>query len=298
MIQAEPLMQELAEDMPPLLHQFASRGVFDERGNAPLFEIKARSEVLGLDLALQRTGHRYCFPASFGSKRLVATRRQAFCKEGYRFAGARRTGKHQSFREFHRNQGITLPRQRIEDDHPRSIHLDILCQCRDAGGDAFLRGLHGVAGIIHVILVGVVEFLVFACLVSLLPVGLVKFLATEIQAIDAPCMLSVEAAIAIAQIERPGDWLRSDSEGLQSRIQLAQRDQCGCGLAVDFCRFRRTHLPVNPCIGHVAANDRQRRVGFFLCENGLGKFTGITKANFHAREGFAGFCQNALHCLW
>ena len=111
-------------------------------------------------------------------------------------------------------------------------------------------------------------------------------------------MLSVEAAIAIAQIERPGDWLRSDSEGLQSGIQLAQRDKCACGLAVDFRRFRRTHLPVNPCIGHVAANDWQRRVGFFLCENGLGKFTGITKANFHAREGFAGFCQNALHCLW
>ena len=96
-------MQELAEDMPSLLHQFASRGVFDERRDASLFEIKARSEVLGLDLALQRTGHRCCFPASFGSKSLVATRGQAFCKESYRFAGARRAGKHQSFRELHRN---------------------------------------------------------------------------------------------------------------------------------------------------------------------------------------------------
>ena len=173
-----------------------------------------------------------------------------------------------------------------------------MCQCRDAGGYAFLRRLHGVAAIIHVILVGVVELLVFARLVSLLPVGLVKFLATEIQAIDAPCMLGVKAAIAIARIEWPGDWLRSDSEGLQSGIQLTECDECARGLPVDFRRFRTTHLPVNPCIGHVAANDRQRRVGFFLCEDGLGKFTGITKANFHAGEGFAGFCQNALHCLW
>ena len=103
MIQAEPLMQELAEDMPSLLHQFASRGVFDERRDASLFEMKARSEVLRLDLALQRTGHRYCFPAGFGSKCLVAARRQAFCKECYYFAGARRAGKRQSFGEFHRN---------------------------------------------------------------------------------------------------------------------------------------------------------------------------------------------------
>ena len=131
-----------------------------------------------------------------------------------------------------------------------------MCQCRDAGGDAVARGLHGVAAIIHVILVGVVELLVFARLVALPPVGLEKFLTTEIQAIDAPCMLGVEAAIAIARIEWPGDWLRSDSEGLQSGIQLAERDKCTRGQSVDFRRFWTTHLPVNPCIGHVAANDR------------------------------------------